>query len=169
MADAAVILISIVMMVENYTILLIARFCIGFVSTTYTMHAAVAFVETFPTSLAGLGTMINYSAVTFFILLTFIQQNFYSYDFLVQHWRIILAYPAIFALLRMIGSLTYLNFESPVHILNKYQDDPNLKAYLKENMAIVYSDTGIEDRIEELIQEKRATAGSKQQGLTDFL
>ena len=72
LADAAVILLSLVMMVENFTILLIARFLIGFVSTTYTMHAAVAFVETFPPALAGLGTMINYSAVTFFILLTFI-------------------------------------------------------------------------------------------------
>ena len=69
----------------------------------------------------------------------------------------------------MIGSITYLNFESPVHILNKYQNDPNLKAYLKENMAVVYSDSGLEDRIDEMIEERRQQAGSKQQGLLEFI
>lgn len=156
--DVLSIVVIALMAVKNLTLFTLLRFLMGFNSSTYIMVQGITLVEIYPLALGAIGNMINYSILTGCILLTFVQQIAFSYQTLRDNWQLFMCYPIAIPIVRLVILQFFMNYDSPVFILAKFKDDPNLKLELKGSLAEVYTEFGLDEHIDELVLKSKETA-----------
>jgi MFS family permease len=168
--DVGVIISLIVVVFGSLSALYISRFLFGITSSLYSVVAGLTMVECFPTDKASIGNMGLYVSITSFLLLVFVQQTIFDTETLVNHWRLFMSYPAILAVVRLYLLNQHLDFESPVQIVSKFSQDPNLKSILKENLTKLYEDDeALDQKLNELVTKAKCESGAKEATLQEFL
>lgn len=138
----------------------LSRFLIGFFASSYTMVVAITLVEMLPARLASLGNMYMYIAVAGLMLVPFIQQFIFSYQTLVEYWRIFMVYPMIISVIRFVVLFKYLNFDSTKFISSKFAEDPKYEDILRANLREVYADESLQTKVEEAMTEQKKSGNS---------
>ena len=156
------------MQVQNLYVFQATRFGIGFTSCLMNIVAGITLVEVFPKKLSGIGNTLIYSFVTITILITFIQQAVISYDDLVANWRLILLYPIVIPIIRLIVLFFLFNFDSPCDVLKIHYQNPDIKDLLKKELSFVYEEEGLEEKVEEILAERQRAGQTKEPGIVDM-
>jgi len=167
--DCVIVVSLLISLVESLLFLQLSRFMVGFSTCTINMVAGITMVEIFPQKLAGVGNTMIYSTVTFFLLMTFIQQAIFSYDTLVTYWRVFLTYPAIVSVVRAVLLIKCFEFDSPKDVMRIHGSSPHLRDELRICLQPIYRDEGIEDKVEELLEQHQAAGQEKPVSIFEVL
>jgi len=147
--------------VQNLYVLFFTRLAMGFISCVYGVPASIMMVECLPRKLSSVGNIISYSVVTFTLLMTFVQQLIFSQATLIEYWRFFLCYPAVIALIRFSLLYMFLDFESPNWLLQTHSADTSVKTILANSYRTIYHDQGIEEKVEELVNQCKESNSEK--------
>lgn len=167
--DLSAILVISLGAIENVTILQLSRLLLGFLSSAYNMLAGITMVEILPGYLASQGNMLVYFTVTCTLLLTLLQQTFFSYQTLVDHWRVFLCYPMLVSCLRFAVLFRYMDFESPVFITLKHQDAADYRELLTANYRLIYDDESNQEMTDLYLQKTLDGSAQKYLGYAQVL
>ena len=157
------------MLIENLYILQLTRVLIGMTSALSCIITGITLVEVFPKNLAGLGNTLIYTFLTLFILITFIQQALVTQETLVTYWRFFLCYPIVLCVLRFYLQIKFIDFDPPSDVFQVHSNSPDLKKHLKESLAALYMDEGLDEKVEEIMEKRKLAGESKEPTLKDML
>jgi MFS family permease len=155
--DCSIIFVGIILQINNLYTIMFARLLSGYITGMYNMNAAVTLVELMPTELMGHCNMFLNILSGAFSLISFVQQIVLSQETLASHWSLMLVWPSFISIFRF--GFYYSNFhtDTPVYIFNKFRNDSTLRARLKESLSMVYSDSNLDEYIENFITERSAS------------
>ena len=102
--------------------LMIARLISGVVAGINSAIFSIMLIESLPNSISGFGNGFAYLMVSFSIFISFICQNIFDRNYLIDHWRIILLWPCIISVLRLILFSFYIKSDTPKYIYNSEKD-----------------------------------------------
>lgn len=80
---------------------LISRFLSGIVAGVNISIYSVWLAELLPNKLCGIGGIVGYFFLTLGVLFSFLCQNIWDYQVLVDYWRVFMCYPLAVALIRL--------------------------------------------------------------------
>lgn len=107
---------------------------------------------------ASLGGILCYIILMLFMCLGALMDKFYGgYAGLLEHYRFVLAWPAIFGIIRLIMMKIFLRkLEAPgFWIENEKLDEDEVKSRLTEQFIVLYRPSDVSELIEEKIEERR--------------
>ena len=136
--------------------LYLARFISGLSAGVNVSGASVLLGELLPKSVSGFGGIFIYTSITFAILVSYLQQTFFSQEFMGKHWRIFLIWPLILSFIRIILLLKFVPMETPQFYLARItNNDQILKETLINVLSPLYESSQIEEEVDKLIAENK--------------
>src|SRR3990167_8203643 len=116
---------------QNIWVLHCNRFLSGFLGSGVSMVSTILISELLPKKISGMGNVALFSFFTFCVFVAYVQQNIFSRETLVTHWRYFLSWPAIPLAIKAILVPWLIGMESPKYIVRQNFDDPNLESKLQ--------------------------------------
>ena len=148
--------------IANIYSLLFARFISGAVAGVNSSIFSIMMAEMLPNSVCGFGNGFSYFALTLAILISYLTQNIFNYDQMVQNWRLLLLWPAIISLLRLILFPIYIRTDTPKYLYNSAPNSQAGELAVRRAYGLIYSQRSVDAVASESIAlyEKQKTAGT---------
>lgn len=119
--------------------LLIARVISGIVAGVNSSIYTIIMAEWLPNSVCGFGNGFGYAALSLGSLMSFLSQNVLDYKGLVDYWRVILVYPQIVSIVRLILFPFFIPTDTPKYLFMKSKTVEEGETQVRRSMALIYT------------------------------
>lgn len=164
--DILSILVILMYSMESIYILQLTRFLSGFVGCCTVMNSAVVMQEILPKEISGVGNSMISAVKTTSVFVAYIQQNLFSRETLVKHWRIFMCWPLILTLLRTIVFMSIVRTRTAKAYIAKHYGSPDMRSDLKYILSATHRESRLSLLVDECIKthEMHATNHGKTGG-----
>lgn len=139
-------------LVGNLYFLQFSRFISGISAGLNNPISGIILVELLPKTIGEKGNMIIYISGAGGMLLSYLMPVFISKQAMIDHWRIILFWPAIIHLARVVLIFTRLvGHETPKYTCITHCHEPDLRDRIRDTLCFIYEDSNLDDEINELL------------------
>ena len=152
---------------KSITLLLSLRFVGGMIAGLNMNIGTAAIIEMFPTTISGFGGLFVYLSLTSFAVLGYLVNPFCGPiaqrdECVLNHWRLILAWPGAVSLLRLACLLIFFRFglfESPKYFLGK----KGLTALqVQSGLTNWFKNVYVAESVDELVRSRIESNGAKE-------
>ena len=167
--DISTIVCVLLHVVKNIYVFYFGRLLIGVIASGSSAVVSIVMAEIMPKRISGVGAAFYLTIATSFVFLSYIQQNIFSKETLVEHWRIIFAWPLLFILPKAILTPMVMRTDTPKYYMAKHSEDEDLKDQLSAIFSITHQQVEIDARVEEVIRLYHASSSKgKAMGFADL-
>jgi MFS family permease len=142
-------------------VLMTTRVISGMVAGINSSIYAVMIAEMLPNSMVGFGNGFAYLLLTFALLLSYLSQNIFEYQTLVDNWVAVFVWPAIVSIARLISFPIFIKSDTPRYMYTQCADMEAAVAMIKDAYVCVYVDVDAEKAAREAVEyfEKERSEG----------
>mgnify|MGYP002142512415 CR=1 FL=1 len=137
---------------ESIYILQLTRFLSGFVGCCTVMNSAVVMQEVLPKEISGVGNSMISAVKTTSVFVAYIQQNLFSRETLVKHWRIFMCWPLILTFLRTIVFMSIVRTRTAKAYIAKHYGSPDMRSDLKYILSATHRESRLSLLVDECIK-----------------
>ena len=122
----------------NVMSIMAARTVCGIVAGINSSIFTVMMAELLPNSVCGFGSGFAYLMITSGTLLSYVTQNIFDRDFLVENWRLVLLMPAAISVLRLLLFPVFIKSDTPKFIFTSEKNKDKAELRIVRAFSQVY-------------------------------
>ena len=150
--DIIILLVIVLYTVKQINVLYLARFISGFVSTGGNNLSNVMTAEMLPKSINGVANALNQTTLLLFIFISYMIGFIFSDEFIVDHWRLILTWTGLINVVKIIGILCLVKYDSPKFYLNRNYRSVNRDEKLVEIYMLTHTKKEANERMLDIVK-----------------
>ena len=127
--------------------LLIARVISGIVAGVNSSIFTIIMAEWLPNSVCGFGNGFGYAALSLGSLMSFLSQNVLDYQGLVDYWRVVLVYPQIVSIVRLILFPFFIPHDTPKYLFMRSKTKEEGEQLVRRSTSLIYNPAATETNI----------------------
>lgn len=166
MTDAIALLCSVLFYLQTLPLLMVGRFVSGAVAGLYTSVGAIILSELMPNAVCGFANAFAYSILTLAILLAYAVPFAFEESTMVEHCRLIMAFPVIVPIYKVIMTPMLLASDTPKYLYSSSPDKSAAKDRILEAYANIYTAESLDQVVSESIS---ALEQQDARGKPDFM
>ena len=168
--DVSMVAVSLMYLIKDIYVFYFARFLSGIVSLAGYSLCTILNAEILPRKLATMGNAIAQLVLLSSVFLSYIQQNLFSRQFLIDNWRYVMTWLVIVFTIKLIAFPFIVRIDTAKYYISKNSEAPDLDERLRELFLYTHRESEIPEAISQCkiiyAREKEIRSGNATKILT---